>query len=130
MNILKKTFILASGILLVLFTLLLMIQNPTKARYDRVVCELLTRSNFSTIEEVLGALPELQVIKDKMESANYLSTAVRIKMQSPVPATSERESRHIQVQLRKIRQLRKEIIEHLEELKIDSNTIAFERDFK
>lgn len=130
MNILKKTFILASSILLGLFTLLLKIQNPTQARYDRVVCQLLTRSNFSTTEEVLDAHPELQVIKDKMESANYLSTAIQAKIQSPVPATSERESRNLQVQLRKIRQLRKEIIEHLEELKRDSNTIAFERGSK
>ena len=92
--------------------------------YDETVKKLMIRENLSTPEEVLNAFPKLKIIKHKMEKAKHLNTMVVSKTQSPAPATSEKESLHIQEQMKKIRQLRKEIKDDLKGLVATDPSLA------
>ncbi len=124
MNYLKIALILASSLLLAFFSLLLVAQNPEQAMFDKTIEKLMHESNLSTPEEVIDALPELKIVKHKMDIARYLSTMINCKIQGPNTVISERESLNIQTQIGIIRQLRKESREELERLVITHHTIA------
>ena len=126
MNYLKIALILASSILLAFFSLLLVAQNPEQAMFDKTIEKLMNESNLSSPEEVIDALPELKIVKLKMDSARYLSAMINCKIQGPNTAISERESLDIQTQIGVIRQLRKESREELERLVIAHHTRALQ----
>ncbi len=116
MKVIKVAAGFACGLIILLFTLIVFIENPEKERYEKVVESIMIHQGLSSLQEVLDAFPELKVIRSKMNRIAYLKSHIYEITGAPAPNISREESLQIQDYNHEIYQLQRSVHEKLTQL--------------
>ena len=107
------------GILILLFILIVFVENPEKALYEKTVETLMTYNGLSSVQEVMEQFPELQDIQAKIKQIAYLKGNLQSRTGGPAPNLSKEGSLQIQIHAQEIHQLRRNVKEELTQLLAD-----------
>lgn len=116
MDLIKFSVGCACGFLMILITLIIVLENPDKKRYEQTIESLMSREGLSSVQEVLDSFPELKNIKYKLERIAFLKSSLSSSTGGPAPNLSKAESLEVQAYRQEIRQLRNHIKQELSQL--------------
>ena len=116
MDAVKAATGFACGFLIILFILIVFIENPEKELYEAVVESIMIHEGLSSFQEVIDSFPELINIKSKMNRITYLKSRIHSITGGSAPNVSREESLQIQDYTHEIHQLRRSVKEELTQL--------------
>ncbi|MFK7772481.1 MAG: hypothetical protein AB8F94_10085 [Saprospiraceae bacterium] len=116
MKFIKITATFACCFLIALFILIIIVENPEVALYDKTVEVLMNQEKLETEEEVLDYFPALKGIKSNMTRVAYLNYIIQDKTQGPAPMITEEESKQLMKYTEEVQLLRRFIRQELTQL--------------
>lgn len=102
-------------ILISIITSLLVMENTEQALYQKTIGQLLLETSLDSEKALLAQIPELKIVRQKMQRAERLAYRIQLKTRGPVPTKNEQERLDLQHDMKQLRQLRKEIRETLKQ---------------
>lgn len=118
MNVIKIAAGFACALIVVLFSLLIIIENPEKDLFDKTVESLMVQKGLASSQEVLDAFPELAEVNTKVKRIAYLKSSMHSITGGPAPDVSAEDAVYVQACADEIRQLQINIKEDLSQIMV------------
>lgn len=113
MKVIKVAAVIACSFLVTLCTLIFLIENPEKKRFEQTVESLMIHEGLSSEQEVFDAFPALKDIQSKMDRIAHLNRDIQSLTGGPAPYVTPEKRLQIQDFILEIQQLKNNVNEGL-----------------
>lgn len=103
----------ASGIMILLSTLLFTVENPETAMFEETILLLKEQKGLSSTQEVMDSFPALKGIKSQLDEIAYKKGYMLRKTGGPSPVLNEAETQYLEGLLEELQNLRNNVSQGL-----------------